>query len=446
MIYAHLASKVFDRPLLISPARLDVILWVLRDRLSIDQPDIDPAAVASVKRQAMTGGVPAEPVNGADYSVIGGVAVIPAVGTLVQRAMGIDALSGVTSYESLAADHAHAMQNPDVNRLLYDFDTGGGEANGLFDTVDRIKATRGQKPVVAMVNEDALSAGYALASAADEIVITRTGSAGSIGVVATHRSMEKANEKRGVVMTHIFAGDHKVDGSPHFALSESAKATFQQDVDTIYALFVETVAGNRGLSPQAVRDTQARIYMGQSAIDVGLADRISTPSAELANQIELAGARNNRVFLTVPRIKIMGDIATIIEISQIDLDAKLAAAKAEAVAGKDAEQEEAKAAAVTAAVVGERERVAAILDCAAAKDRQQLARHLALHTDTTPEAATQILEATPLAKDLTGFAAAMAGTKQPNIAAEDMAGEGGEPVIGDLLRASFTKAGKRKSA
>ena len=55
-----------------------------------------------------------------------------------------------------------------------------------FRDADAIRAARASKPVWAFVAESALSAGYALASQADRIILPRTGEVGSIGVLLVH--------------------------------------------------------------------------------------------------------------------------------------------------------------------------------------------------------------------------------------------------------------------
>ena len=45
-------------------------------------------------------------------------------------------------------------------------------------------------------------------------------------------------------------------------------------VDDAHEIFVKMVARNRGMTPQAVRDTQAGIYFGKKAVEAGLADAV----------------------------------------------------------------------------------------------------------------------------------------------------------------------------
>ena len=203
-------------------------------------------------------------------------AVIPVVGELVHRGGGMDALSGVTSYEALQDMCVDALNDPTVSGLLLDIDSPGGEAGGVLDFAQWLAAQRGPKPIVAFVNSMACSAAYAIASAADTLLIGADAFAGSIGVVTYHLDTSGALDQAGVVVTYIYAGQHKVDGNPAQPLSAQAQAQIQGFVDTIYDRFCSVVATNRGIPVGTVRGTQAAIYQGQNAVNIGLADDIAT--------------------------------------------------------------------------------------------------------------------------------------------------------------------------
>jgi signal peptide peptidase SppA len=183
------------------------------------------------------------------------------------------------------------MDDASVRGVILDVDSPGGEVGGLFDLVEQINAIRSAnaKPLWAVANEGALSAAYAIACAADRLYVTRTGEVGSIGVVAVHVDESGADAKAGLAWTFVFAGDRKVDGNAHEPLSERARATIQADVDRLYSEFCGLVAANRGLSPEAVRGTNAAIYRGELAIRAGLADRLGTLDlaiAEMAAELD----------------------------------------------------------------------------------------------------------------------------------------------------------------
>jgi ClpP class serine protease len=185
------------------------------------------------------------------------------------------------------------MADPAVRGVVLDVDSPGGEVGGLFDLVDRITAIKsaGSKPLWAVANESALSAAYAIASASDLLYVTRTGEAGSIGVVAVHVDESGADAKVGVSWTFLFAGEQKVDGNAHEPLSGRARSTIQADVDRLYAEFCTLVATNRGISGDAARATNAAIYRGELAVRAGLADRVGTLDlaiAEMAAELDRA--------------------------------------------------------------------------------------------------------------------------------------------------------------
>ena len=132
----------------------------------------------------------------------------------------------------------------------------------MFELADRIRAATREKPVWAVANDRAFSAAYALAAAADEVFVTRTGGVGSIGVIAMHADQSRKDEQDGYRFTAIYAGQHKNDFSPHAPLSDDARAALQAEVDRLYGIFTESVATHRGLTVEAVRGTEARLYFG----------------------------------------------------------------------------------------------------------------------------------------------------------------------------------------
>ena len=205
------------------------------------------------------------------YAVKNGMAVLPVMGGLIYRGYG---WSWRTTYGQVRKQFREALVDPEVSAILFDIDSPGGEVAGVMDLVDEIYAARGQKPIYAVANENAFSAAYAIASAADKIYLPRTGSMGSVGVIAIHYEQAEAEAMAGVKYTAIFAGSHKNDFTMHEPLSDKARAVAQASVDKSYDLFVATVARNRGVDAQQIRDQQASIYDGNDAVTAGLADAV----------------------------------------------------------------------------------------------------------------------------------------------------------------------------
>ena len=256
----HMAARLFGAPLMIHRPKLEVILAVLGPRIGLAHSAVPANPITS--RTAPTGAT--------------GIAVLPIYGTLVRRTVGLEAESGMASYQELATMLDTAVADPNVAAILLDIDSAGGESGGVFDLADRVAAAAKRKPVWALANDMAFSAAYAIGSAASRFIVTRTGGVGSIGVIAMHADQSVKDAKDGVRYTTVFAGARKNDLNPHEPISDEAHAFLKNEVERVYGLFVETVSRNRGVSADAVRATEASIYYGADAVAAGLADAVGT--------------------------------------------------------------------------------------------------------------------------------------------------------------------------
>lgn len=292
MSYPHVAARLFNTPLLLHPQKLDAIIAGIGPRLlGGNQQIVLPEAVVQEGIQALAPelfstqrGVRSD----RGYRVVDGVAVVSAMGALVHRTRMEADSTMLIGYNDLAADVENAMDNTDVHAVLQVYDSPGGEVAGAFEHAQRMFDMRGRKPMIAIADGMAASAAYLAASAADEVVLTSTAYVGSIGVVMRHVDFSRALANDGIHVTSIFAGAHKVDGNPYEPLPASVRAAFQADINGLYTMFVQAVSRYLGMAEAAVRATQAQTYMGEAAIAAGLARRISTTDALIA---ELAAQR-----------------------------------------------------------------------------------------------------------------------------------------------------------
>src|SRR5262249_4909037 len=122
----------------------------------------------------------ADPTEPPPPAVRSGIAVVPIHGTLVSRGSFLDAMSGLTSYDAIRASLRAALDDPAVRGIMLDIDSPGGEAARVFDLADEIRAAAARKPVWAAANDMAASAAYAIAAAAQTVVVSRAGLVGSI--------------------------------------------------------------------------------------------------------------------------------------------------------------------------------------------------------------------------------------------------------------------------
>lgn len=278
----HLAQKLFNTPLAIHPQKAEVIVSSLTERLGITQIRSammeDDDEYFSRKARKDRG-----------YDVLEGIAVIPVYGTLVQKLGTLRPYSGMTGYDGIRRVFLTAINDPEVKGICLDIDSPGGEVAGCFDLVDLIYAERGKKPIHAILSENAFSAAYAIASAADKIFVPRTGGVGSVGVIVIHCDWSQRIKDDGLKVSIITYGNRKAESNPYVALSDEAKAAIQHDVDEMGRLFVSTVSRNRGLSETVIRNTQAACYLAAEGVHMGLADVVASPDVAFQELMKESG-------------------------------------------------------------------------------------------------------------------------------------------------------------
>ena len=113
-----------------------------------------------------------------------------------------------------------------------------------------------------MVNTLAASAGYWLAAACDEIVVSPSGSVGSVGVFVLHEDHGAELEAQGVSFEFVYRGARKVERHPFGPLDDVSRAALQEVVDGAYDTFTKAVSKFRGASLSIVRADPGRIFQG----------------------------------------------------------------------------------------------------------------------------------------------------------------------------------------
>jgi signal peptide peptidase SppA len=212
-------------------------------------------------------------------STTGGVAVIPLKGLLTPKVSLLSLLfGGGSGLLGFRENFREALASDEVGSILIDVDSPGGSTDLIPEIAAEIRAARGQKPITAIANTQAASAAYWLAAQADELVVTPSGMAGSIGVFLVHEDWSGFNEAMGVRPTYISAGKFKTEGNMDEPLSDEAKVHFQSIVDEFYDLFVASVAAGRGVSENSVRNGfgEGRMATARQAVALGMADRVES--------------------------------------------------------------------------------------------------------------------------------------------------------------------------
>lgn len=414
----HIAARTLNQPLLMEPAYARVFFSALNERLGADRL-IDAMTGQAFSGEEMKSMAIDWGEEGGrrykSYRVENGIAVLPVTGTLVHKFGYMQPVSGMTGYDGIINRLQAAVADPDVKGVLLDIDSPGGEVAGAFDTSDIIARMRDTKPIWSLANDMACSAGYLLASACSNRLITQTGVVGSVGVVVAHRSVEKALNEAGIDITLIYSGTHKVDGNPYEKLPENVRTDIQAKIDENRVMFAEKVAGYTGLSSKAVMKTEAATYEGEEAVKIGFANQV----------VNYADA----VSLMAEALKPKG----------VSMAGNTRAATVETQPGDEKELTQQPTAAQD-----ELSRVMSILDCEEAQGREPLAKALARMPEMTLEAAKAALLASPVSAQVrtdTALDKLMKEESPEAIATDSAKKQGAEAKTAGLLKAAKALTG-----
>lgn len=208
----------------------------------------------------------------------GSLAVLPLLGPITQRGDLMSFFGIGTSTQQFTSMFRAAMADLSISGIIIDCDTPGGTVSGVDELASEIYKARGAKPIAAVANTLMASAGYWIASAADQLFASPSAGVGSIGVLTVHMDASKALEMEGVKPTLISQGRYKGEASPYGPLSDEARANIQASVDDHYGAFTRAVARNRGADVASVRSGygEGRLLNAQKAKSDGMVDGVAT--------------------------------------------------------------------------------------------------------------------------------------------------------------------------
>jgi protease IV len=194
--------------------------------------------------------------------------------------------------DTVAGALAEAIDDPEVDAILFRIDSGGGSAVAS-ETIGRQvrRAIAAGKPVIASMGEVAASGGYWIAMDASSIVARPATLTGSIGVLAGKPVLAGLWDKLGVEWGTVQRGESASMWSLNKPFSPQGRARLEAFLDRVYDAFVEGVARGRELPADEVREVaQGRVWTGQQAAELGLVDQLGGFAQALALAKEAAGA------------------------------------------------------------------------------------------------------------------------------------------------------------
>lgn len=200
-------------------------------------------------------------------------------------------------YDTLLAGMSEAWADGRVKAIWIKMKTPGGvAAPGIMALAAWMRAHRagepGGKPIWIYADQ-MCSAGMWVGAQGNVIHAPPMGYVGSVGAYTLHEDDSAYLEKIGVVITEITSDPKKTDGAPWKALSVSAKADIQAEIDQLKRNFLDDmVAGRPKMSREALMATQAAAFFAQaddparSGLALGFVDEIMTEEESFASLLK----------------------------------------------------------------------------------------------------------------------------------------------------------------
>lgn len=204
------------------------------------------------------------------------IALIEGVGQ-IQEGDSNDGPSGsVMGSDTVSMAVADAIDDDDVQAILFRIDSGGGSAVASETIAREIRrAIEKSKPVIVSMGNVAASGGYWIAMDATKIVADPGTLTGSIGVLAGKPVLSELWQKLGVNWGIIGRGANASMWSTNEDYSTLGRERLQAFLDETYDAFTTGVARGRGLTKEDVHKVaEGRVWTGAQAQELGLIDEL----------------------------------------------------------------------------------------------------------------------------------------------------------------------------
>lgn len=179
-------------------------------------------------------------------------------------------------------ERAFRRGKPNAVALVINSPGGSPAQSSLIAARIRRLADEKNVKVYAFVEDLAASGGYWLATAADEIWLDQNSIVGSIGVISASFGFHDFIARHGVERRVYTAGESKSMLDPFRPEDPEDVARLRRLQDQVHAGFIEQVKSRRGDRLKEDEDLfTGDIWVGQGAVDVGLADGLGHVVAKM---------------------------------------------------------------------------------------------------------------------------------------------------------------------
>ena len=172
------------------------------------------------------------------------------------------------------------------DEVMVRLESGGGMVTSYGLAASQLDRVRDKNiPLTICVDKVAASGGYMMACVADKVVAAPFAVLGSIGVVAQIPNVHRLLKELKIDFEMLTAGKYKRTLTVFGENTDEGRQKFLEDIERIHAQFKQYVSQRRPqLDIEAV--ATGEIWSGQDALDLRLADELSTSDQYLIDACE----------------------------------------------------------------------------------------------------------------------------------------------------------------
>lgn len=196
-------------------------------------------------------------------------------------------------------------KDKNIKAVVMRVNSPGGDAQAAEAIARELRLLREEKPLVVSFGDYAASGGYWISAESDYIFTNRTTLTGSIGVFGMIPNFGKALDK------HLHINVETVNTNKNSDLLNTTRALnpaeekfLTANIENVYERFLKLVSDGRGLSVQGVDSiAQGRVWTGEDALSIGLADEYGGLDDAIRYAAAKAGLGENYSITEYPRVK-----------------------------------------------------------------------------------------------------------------------------------------------
>lgn len=192
---------------------------------------------------------------------------------------------------------SRVRKDSSVKAVVFRVNSPGGSAQSSEVIERELSLLREKKPVIVSMGDYAASGGYWISAKADKIITNRTTLTGSIGVFSMIPNFEKTMKRHLSVNAESVNSNKNSDLLNGFrALRAEESEAIRAAIEEIYTDFITLVSEGRGMEVQKVDEiAQGRVWSGNDAVKIGLADELGDLYHALNTAAEMSSLTSYRI-------------------------------------------------------------------------------------------------------------------------------------------------------